>query len=158
MYIEEERTKAMKFAMKLLGLRRRSEKELLKRLEEKGYKDDIAQEVMAEMQRFGYLDDSQFAESYINDRMRFRPAGRFVIRMELKGRGLSDSVIEEKLDELLPREEELRLASSLAEKKLRTLDRRDEKKARLKLLNFLKSKGFSSDIISQAVKNHIKSD
>jgi regulatory protein len=155
---EERKVEAMKFAMKLIGLRLRAEKELRTRLAEKGYPSALAEEVIAEMKRYGYIDDAQFAESFIGDRIRFRPVGRFIICMELKSKGLREDLIEEKLAELYPLEDEQRAAARLAEKKLKTLGRLESNKARLKLLNFLKAKGFSSEIISQALKNNIDLD
>jgi regulatory protein len=158
METEEERTKAMKFAMKLIGLRRRSEQELRGRLREKGFPPELEEEVVAEMKRFRYLDDAAFAESYIHDRLRFRPAGRFVLRMELKNKGLREELIEEKLAELIPSGTELEMAEKVAAKKLRLLGRMPADKRRLRLLNFLRSKGFGAEAISQAVKNTIESE
>lgn len=144
--------------MKLVGLRLRSERELLDRLRRKGYAESIALEVMSEMKGYGYINDTRFAESYINDRINFRPAGRYVIRMELKAKGISEDIIANKLDELLDRETELRLAQKLAKKKMRTAAAADPQKARNRVISYLGSKGFASDIISQAVNNEIKLD
>lgn len=153
---EEERNQTLKFAMKLIGLRRRSVFEIDKRMKEKNYGKEVREEVIQELFRFGYLDDEQFAESYINDRINFRPAGRFLIKMELKKRGINDKIIEEKLNELLDREKEIKLAEKLTRKRIDGLDPANSQKDRIKLGNYLKARGFSGEIISQAIKNALK--
>lgn len=158
MQTDEDKIEAMKFAMKLIGLRLRSEQELLDRLRRKGYAESLSLEVMAEMERYGYINDSRFAESYINDRINFRPAGHYVIKMELKAKGISEDIVDAKLDELLGRDVELRLAEKLAKKKIRIAGVADRRQVRNRVIGYLGSKGFSSDIISQAVDNAIKLD
>lgn len=149
---------ALKFAMKLIGLRRRSEAEIRQRLQDRGCTDELIEATVAELFRFGYLDDAAFAESYIHDRIRFRPAGRFVIAQELKKKNIAPGIIAEKLDALLGREVELELAQKLLEKKLRTADRADQNKLRNRLIFHLQSRGFSSEIISQALRNRVELD
>jgi len=156
----EEKTKndALKFAMKLIGLRRRSVFEIETRLKEKGFEKPLIEETVTELYRFKYLNDEAFAESYINDRINFRPAGKFVIRNELKKKGLSEKIIEEKLEELLSDEKELEMAGNLLQKKIRTINSQDPQKIRGKILYFLKSRGFSQSTISQAMRNKLKLD
>ena len=75
----KEKNQALQFAMKLIGLRKRSVFEVTERLKKKGFKENIIKEILKELKNYKYLNDEQFAESYINDRMNFRPCGRFLI-------------------------------------------------------------------------------
>jgi len=154
----DNKNDALKFAMKLIGLRRRSEAEIRQRLADKGCDAALTEETVAELYRYKYLDDEAFAESYINDRMNFRPAGRFVLKNELAKKGIAKNIIEEKLAELTGGERELAVAEKLIEKKLRTSNPKDEKKLRDRIIYHLRSRGFSSEIISQAMQNKLKSD
>jgi len=149
---------AMKFAIKLLMLRRRSNSEMRGRLEEKGFPPAQVAATMGELERLRYLDDAAFAESYINDRINLRPAGRYLIRQELRAKGLDKTLIDQKLDELLDRERELSLARRVADKKRRLLHTDDRRKAAAKLVGFLRGRGFSSEIISQLTRNDIESE
>jgi len=153
---EEEKTNAMKFAMKLIGLRRRSESEIRRRLKDKKYGEDLIEDVMEELRRWEYLDDEKFAESYINDRINFRPAGKFLIKMELKAKGLGEKIIDSKLSEIISDEKELEMAERLIKKRIDGLDPKDSQKDRIKLMNYLKARGFSGAVISQAMKNEIE--
>jgi regulatory protein len=154
--IEEEKNKAMKFAMKLIGLRRRSESEIRRRLKDKKYGENLIEDVMEELKKWEYLDDEKFAESYINDRINFRPAGKFLIKMELKTKGISEKIINKKLNEIVSDEKELEMAQGLVKKRIDGLDPKDSQKDRVKLMNYLKTRGFSGAIISQAMKNEIE--
>lgn len=149
---------ALRFAMKLIGLRRRSEAEIRSRLRKKGCGEELAGETVSELYKFGYLDDAAFAESYINDRMRFRPAGRFLIKLELREKGIADGIIEDKLSELLGKEEELSLAKKLLEKKMRASPPKDGGKARARLAFYLKSRGFSPGTIDEAIRDILRTN
>ncbi|MCK5413483.1 MAG: regulatory protein RecX [Candidatus Pacebacteria bacterium] len=145
---------ALKFAIKLLTLRRRSVFEIKTRLQKKGYESDIIKQVIEDLNSYKYLDDEAFAESYINDRMNFRPCGRFIIKKELKERGISENIIERKIEELISIEQEIKSAKKLATQKSKTISEKIEKnKAIQKVKAYLQSKGFSFDVINQAVKN-----
>lgn len=147
---------ALKFAMKLIGLRRRSEAEIRSRLQERGTDEELEARVIEELYRFRYLDDESFAESYINDRIRFRPSGSLALRNELKRKGIRQDIIELKLEELFDEEKELATAESLTEKKLKTARTDDKKKLKAKMIFYLKSRGFSSQIIDQALRSTLE--
>lgn len=154
----DNKNDALKFAMKLIGLRRRSEAEVRKRLKDKGCAGELINETVTELYHYKYMDDTAFAESYIHDRINFHPSGRFVIKNELKKSGIAPAIIEEKLDELLNEKKELELAERLVDKKLRTTSLEDKKKLRARIVYHLQSRGFSSKIISQALENKIELD
>lgn len=152
----EEKNKALQFAMKLIGLRRRSEFEIRERLKQKNFSEEISEETISELKKYKYLDDEKFAESYINDRINLRPCGKRLIKMELARKGVSENIIENKLDELLSFEKELELAEKIIAKKLRIIGEESEKnKLRQKLMASLQLKGFSFDIISKALDNKL---
>ncbi len=147
----------LKFAMKLIGLRRRSVFEMAERLRGKGLEEKIIEEILEELKGYKYLDDRMFAESYINDRMNFNPRGKLLIKKELREKGVAENIIEEKTEELISEEKEIESARKLAEKKLRVMgDKGDKNKTNQKIMSYLQSKGYSFEIISQAVKNEIE--
>lgn len=155
---EEEKNQALKFAIKLLMLRRRSVAEMRERLRKKGFADALVAETMAELNRFRYLDDAAFAESFVNDRLNFRPAGRFLIAQELKARGIPEAVSAAVLDEKLSPETELRLARDLAQKKSKLIRAKDPRQAAVRLRSYLQGKGFGAATISQVMRSNIGSE
>lgn len=155
---EEEKNIALKFAMKLIGLRRRSEFEIRQRLKSKRISREMTDEIVEELKKYNYVDDEKFAESYINDRINLHPAGRYLIKMELKSKGIRENIIDDALNEILDIEKELEIAGLLFEKKLKTINSNDPRKVRIKVMNYLKTKGFSSGTIGQLIKNKIELD
>lgn len=127
------------------------------RLKEKGFEENVIVEILGELKGYKYLDDRQFAESYINDRMNFNPRGKLLIKKELREKGVPENIIEEKTEKLIGEEKEIESAKKLAEKKLRiTGDKGGKNKTNQKIISYLRSKGYSFEIISQAVKNEIE--
>lgn len=149
----KDKNEALKFAMKLISLRKRSVFEIKKRLRKKKFEGDIIEEVLQELENYKYLNDEEFAEAYINDRINFNPRGRFLIKKELNERGIAENIIERKIEELLSEEKEIESAKKMTEKKSRTInDRTDKIKVNQKIRSYLQSKGYSFDIINLVVK------
>jgi regulatory protein len=150
----EEKNEALKFAMKLIGLRKRSVFEITKRLEKKGFGKDTIEKTLKELEKYKYLDDEKFTEGWINDRIKLNPRGSFLVKKELKEKGIAESIINEKIKELFPEEKEIELAKSLAKKKLGTLRKcTDKGKICQKIGSYLQTKGYSSYIIGHVLEN-----
>ena len=153
---EDIKNQAMKFAMKLLSVRKRSVFEITKRLRQKEFAADIINQVVKELFEYKYLNDEEFAEAYLNDRINFNPRGSFLIKKELREKGIAENIISEKIKELLPEKKELALAKKTAEKKLEYLNKDLEKnKIYLKIGAYLQSKGYSSFIIREVLEDII---
>ena len=149
---EGDENQAMKFAMKLLSIRKRSVFEITKRLRQKKFAEDIIDQIVKELFEYKYLNDEEFAEAYINDRINFNPRGSFLIRKELKEKGIAENITNEKIKEFLPEEKELKLAKTAAKKKLKYLNKDLEKnKIYQKIGAHLRSKGYSSYIIREVL-------
>ena len=151
---EDIKNQATKFAIKLLSVRKRSVFEITKRLRQKEFAADIINQVVKELFEYKYLNDEEFAEAYINDRINFNPRGGFLIKKELREKGIAENIISEKIKELLPEEKELELAKKTAEKKLEYLNKDLEKnKIYQKIGSHLQSKGYSSFIIREVLED-----
>ena len=112
----KDKNEALKFAMKLISLRKRSAFEIKERLRKKKFEENVTEEVLQELKNYKYLNDEEFAEAYINDRINFNPRGRFLIKKELNERGIAENIIERKIEELLSEEKEVESAKKMAEK------------------------------------------
>lgn len=153
----EEKNQAIQFAMKLIGLRRRSIFEIRKRLQQKNFSSEISEQAIEELKKFGYLDDEKFAESYVNDRINFRACGKRLLTKELRERGIDESLAATKINELMSDEKEMELAEKIIIKKMKFQDEKIERnKLYKKYASLLQSKGFSFDIISKVLENKLK--
>jgi len=148
----DNKNQALKFAIKLLGVRKRSVFEMKNRLKRKEFENSVVDEVIKELFEYKYLNDAEFAEAYINDRINFNPRGSFLVKKELKEKGVAENIINQKTKELFPEEKEMELAKKAAEKKIKTLNKDLEKnKIYQKVGSYLQAKGYASWIIREVL-------
>lgn len=152
--IAEEKNKAINYALKLLSYRPRAEKELSDALKRKGYDEIIIDETINYCKERDYINDREFAESFVRDKINFSKLGPERIRYELKLKGISDDIINKVLK--MNKDHQFETAFELGKKRL-NLYKNDSYDAKYrKLSGFLQRKGFSYDIISKVVKELLK--
>ena len=150
----ENKNQAVKFAIKLLSIRKRSVFEMRNRLKRKEFENEIIDEVIKELFEYKYLNDEEFAEAYINDRINFNPRGSFLVRKELREKGIAENIVDQKMKKLFPAEKEMKLARKSAEKKIETLNKDLEKnKVYQKVGSYLQTKGYASWIIREVLED-----
>ena len=89
----------VKTAIRFVSFRPRSQKELTDFLDKKLTRWKVSgaglvAKVIGRMEELGYVDDIKFAEWWVDQRTTFKPKGNRVITMELKAKGVSETVIE----------------------------------------------------------------
>lgn len=121
--------------------------ELRERLERQFTADEtnLALEYLAEM---GYLDDLRFAENYVQYRNRQRPTGNYLLRIELRKKGIQDDYIEQVLN---PPEIEYELALDLTRQRLRSLERFETIVVMRRLHGLLERRGFPASLARRVV-------
>lgn len=135
-------------AMNLLSYRPRSRNEVRRRLRRKDYTEEVIEEAIGRLERAGLLDDRAFARYWIENRFRFNPRGRAILRQELRQKGVGDRVIEEALTGY----DEQTAAEEAAAKAVRRLRRFDNPTFRRKLIGYLRRRGFFYDTIQPIVE------
>lgn len=138
--------KARDKAVKLLSFSPRSEKELIDKLK-KDYSDEICQRVVEMLKRYGYLNDADYALSYVKDSFNLKGKGSIRIRSELRHKGIGEAEISSALETAELDEEEK--AYALLKKRLKGNTDPDMKE-KAKQYRYLASKGFSYDCINSA--------
>ena len=86
-------------ALSLLALREHTEKEIRKKLHDKGCSDDDINVAVSRLLDEGSLSEMRFAESYIRSRLRRNPEGRALLRMRLLEKGTPQDIADEVLSE-----------------------------------------------------------
>lgn len=150
MEIDEEKLKelsassdiesAFNKAVKLISKALKTEYELKKYLVEKGYGLQTIDTVTNKLKSYNYIDDLEYAKSYINDKK--HQNGKKKLLHELKQKGISDKIIDSAL-KLITAQEEKETIQNLINKyiKGKPLDIKIKKN----LANFLYSRGFDWD-------------
>ncbi|NOZ64036.1 MAG: RecX family transcriptional regulator, partial [Caldiserica bacterium] len=105
------------------------------------------------LEKWGYINDEEFARSWIEGRLLHNPKGRFALRRELKQKGVQEELIEKMLRALYPVEREREEAWNLAKKKWNRESRIEEKKKKERTYRYLLSRGFPLEIVKEIVES-----
>ena len=136
--IAEEEGVCFNYALNLLSKSVKTEKEIIAKLKKRGYVSEIIDKVIFKLKDYGYVNDEEFAEKYINSYSKNK--GKRLLKNELKLKGVSDAIIE---DKFLSVENELETAIKIAEKYVK--NKPTDIKTKQKCYKYLLSKGFSYD-------------
>jgi len=141
--------KAYALALRFLGIRQRSRRELMDYLV--GRKDcdhDEAEAALERLERLGLVDDLRFAQAWIADRQAVRPRSKIRLAQELAAKGISRDVADQALA-AVDLESEVVVLRKLIERKRRLPAYRDQQK----LTNYLMRQGYRYDLIKEALED-----
>lgn len=147
--IKNENTfrQGLKKAFSLLETRMNSEIELERKLRRK-FDFTATKKVIKRLKELGYINDEVFAENWVKDRGRTR--GQFVLRSELRQKGVDNNIIEAAI-EGRDLDEVVRNATELVTKK--KWDVEDKWKKRKLVTNYLSRRGYNYNVIEKVIKN-----
>jgi regulatory protein len=91
---------AYRAALKFLGRRPRTRKEVLEKLTGLGFALDVTHSVVAALIEQGYVDDSEFARRWVEERVVSRKKGRLYVQCELERKGVAREQIARAFDQL----------------------------------------------------------
>ena len=131
----------------MLARRALTSHELLTRLVRKGGSSEDAIAVVDELKLNGYLNDFEVAQDHIQRGMNSRLTGRFLLRNELRERGVEPDLIERLLDEEYPERCEIEIAQRFRDRKLSSYGELPLEKIKRRLAGSLNRRGFSGETI-----------
>ncbi|MBQ3115117.1 MAG: regulatory protein RecX [Clostridia bacterium] len=132
-------------AVKLMGKVSYTYRGLINKLIQKGYSEEISEEVAQHYKMLGYLDDADYAEKFIKDAVAFKFHGPKRIRNELILKGVDEFVIEDVLSKL-----DIDFDKVIKELALNRIDfsKLNDYKYRQKAIGFFIRKGFDFEYIN----------
>jgi regulatory protein len=165
----EELLAAKTAALRYIAVRPRSEREIRDALREKEFSDEIAAATIGALKEARLLDDAVFARSFIRNALTLKPTGRVLLRRKLLLLGVDRSLTDEALDEILggvsQEDEACRAASAFVARKSAVRPARvskenakGEARLRQQLTAYLIRRGYTWDIVQQAVKRAMKGE
>jgi regulatory protein len=137
---------ARKKAMDFLARREYAQAELIRKLADKGFDRDVAQQAVAQLTSDGLQSDQRFADSFVQSRIG-QGKGPVRIRLDLTQRGIPDSTIEMCLEQADP--DWYALAREQRIKKFGESAPSDFKE-KARQMRFLQYRGFEQDHIQSA--------
>ena len=114
---------------------------------------DAAERIVASLVRDRFVDDRRYAAAFAREKAALQGWGVVKIRFQLRGKGISDEIITEALQEIDPAKAASKL-DKLAADRYRLL--KDDPQCRLKLLKALLSRGYGYDEVEAAVQRIMK--
>ncbi|MDO4908477.1 MAG: regulatory protein RecX [Corynebacterium sp.] len=143
-------------ALRLLEVRRRSEKELRDRLREGKFPPEEIDEVIATMKRYNYVNDVDFAFEWVRQRHEMKGKSRAVLNQELRLKGINEELRRSALEQVTDESERAR-AALIAEKKVRSFknppaDYMEYQKYLSRILGMLGRRGFNPGMSMSVAK------
>ena len=151
MSVSRVRYSAFDTALYFLTFKDRTIKEIKDKLKEKGYSDSDIEDALVKLIDYGYINEKNYAFSYIKSNMNKK--GAKLITMELIQKGLDKGVIMEQLSYFQDDEEDI-VYSSVC-KKYKDVDLDDEKQRR-RVFSYFVRRGFKYESVSSALSKYRK--
>jgi regulatory protein len=144
-------SEAMNAALRLLSFRPRTAQELSDRLHEKGFNRELAARVCERLKGLSYIDDRQFAISWLKSFSGPRCRNAWVLKRELRKKGVAPGLAEEVVEEHFKEEDAFNAACRLARQRIGKAAGRDVNKAKARVQNMLLRRGFDYDFIRKVL-------
>ena len=144
--LESEKNTAFDKALTHISATQKTEKQMREFLQGKGYLPSVIDYVVEKLRSYNFLNDGQYAEAYVESLSKRK--GSKLLRMELRGKGVSDAEIDAALD-TLPMEREEETAKALLEKYMR--GKICDKTTMQKAYRYLLGKGYDYEVIKSAL-------
>lgn len=148
----ENINKAYGDAVNYLSYQLRTEKEIKDYLYKKEYHRDAVDDVIARLEKLHYLDDENYAKSFINTQLRTTANGPKIIEQKLHQKGVPDNVIQDKLFEI-DEDTLIENATEFAKKQARKQKQASFSQMLTKIKQGLYQKGYNNEIIEEALKD-----
>ena len=144
--LESEKNTAFDKALTHISATQKTEKQMRDFLQGKGYLPTVIDYVVEKLRSYNFLNDGQYAEAYVESLSKRK--GSKLLRMELRGKGVSDAEIDAALD-TLPAEREEETAKVLLEKYMR--GKVSDKATLQKAYRYLLGKGYDYEVIKSVL-------
>lgn len=148
---EAELKKARFYALKVFNLRPRSTEELREKLLGRGFAQDVISAVVDEFSKKGLLNDSKFSKLWVESRMASNPKGAFLLKRELKEKGVKDEIIDRVIKESAGGHSEYEVVKTLAESRMAALKDLDATAVKRRLFGYLRRRGFTVETIMRVM-------
>jgi len=146
--------RAWSYALWLLGRKAYSEQQLREKLLGKTT-PEVTTRVIKRLTELELIDDSAFAQGYVNSRQDRR--GRARLRRELQQRGVAEADIEAALTPL-DEQQQLAAARAVLERNAWRFKRGGQRQRRARAFTFLRRRGFALEVIQDALEGMIRQE
>lgn len=138
---------AKRVSLRYLNHRSRSEKEIRQRLVKEEIPEEIIARVLEFLRSYDLVNDEKWSRAFASDKLGRKLVSSRQLGVELKQKGIDQSIIDETLREVNEGQSDADRALEAAKKRLPRLTRETPEKRKQKLFSFLAGRGFSFELI-----------
>ncbi|OLZ63250.1 recombination regulator RecX [Streptomyces sp. IMTB 2501] len=150
-----ERARAI--CLRLLTGTPRTRKQLADALRKREIPEDVAEEVLSRFEEVRLIDDSAFADAWVESRHHGRGLARRALAQELRTKGVDSALIDEAVSQLDSEQEEA-TARELVARKLRATRGLDRDKRLRRLAGMLARKGYPEGMALRVVRQALEEE
>ncbi|MGV0834728.1 recombination regulator RecX [Mycolicibacterium thermoresistibile] len=153
----EEQARA--YCLRLLTARARTRAELTDKLAQRGYREDLSEQVLDRLEQVGLIDDADFAEQWVRSRHTNAGKGKRALAAELRKKGVDNDIITAALADIDAGAERDR-AEQLVRDRLRRekLTDDDDTKVTRRLVGMLARRGYNQSMALDVVNVELASE
>ncbi|MCL7429895.1 recombination regulator RecX [Streptomyces sp. YS415] len=150
-----ERARAI--CLRLLTGTPRTRKQLADALRKREIPDEAAEEVLSRFEEVGLINDSAFADAWVESRHHGRGLARRALAQELRTKGVDSTLIDAAVGQLDSEQEEA-TARELVDRKLRSTRGLDRDKRLRRLAGMLARKGYPEGMALRVVRQALEAE
>ena len=143
----------MATSLRLLAIRSRTWEEIRRHLSSRRFGKDAIDRTLGTLERLGYINDETLAMRYAAWALVRRPMARVRLVTELVRRGVDRNTIERALDESWGAEEEEAALERAIARATRGLHHPIDRRQRMRVMSYLRRRGFSSSQALAAINS-----
>lgn len=144
-------------ALTLLDYRKRSKSEIEQRLKKADYDRDVIKEVIRILEEQGFIDDEDFSQSWVKNRVSGKGMGKNRIKWELMQKGIDNATLEEALS-VIDTETEYEAALESARSRWEKDRDPDVRNRKRRLVSYLSRQGFDWEIVNKVLNTILNED
>lgn len=154
---EDNYLKGKNQALKIIEKSFKSEKEIQDKLLNKGYEEKAVARILDFLVEYNFVNDEKYAEMFIREKISSN--GKNKIKYLLLKKGISEDVIQDKLNDVKKEDEEAH-ALMIAEKKYASLIKSEKNwnKSYKKLGEYLVARGYDFDMVKTILNKVVKNE
>ncbi|MFC7329582.1 recombination regulator RecX [Marinactinospora rubrisoli] len=152
---EDPEARARAICLRLLTGAPRTRAQLERALARRGIPEEVAETVLGRFGEAGLIDDTAFAEAWVDSRHAGRGLGRRALAAELRQRGVADETVREAVEELTPEQEEA-TARRLVRRRLDATRGRPVEVRVRRVMGMLARKGYSAGLAYRLVREELE--
>ncbi|MEW2131604.1 recombination regulator RecX [Streptomyces sp. NPDC005435] len=149
--------RARNICLRLLTGTPRTRKQLADALRKREIPEEVADEVLSRFEEVGLINDSAFADAWVESRHHGRGLARRALARELRTKGVDSALIDEAVGQLDSEQEEA-TARDLVDRKLRATRGLDRDKRLRRLAGMLARKGYPEGMALRVVRQALEEE